>query len=241
MTQYEIENLPQSTAGKRMLARVSPVYDKSAFMKNFYEVVGKEFDKIHAYFETLREQNFTTQVTWGIKYLEHKYSIIPDESLTLEQRRERLKIRLSHKYPLNPAVLEKYALDNFDLETYLGESDAGYIDVYLETFKKREYEFIKWLLIERPAHLQLKCKVSPQIAESNINIGMADFIRGKVKVNYLPPPDGATVKICAGIMTFIRGTIRVGIAADDHAATVIPYCGMASFIGGFIRVGKAGD
>ena len=102
------------------------------------------------------------------------------------------------------------------------------------------YGWLRAVLIAK--NVRSHCKVRFHHYERTaLYFGIADFIRGKVKVNYLPPPDGATVKICAGIMTFIRGTIRVGIAADDHAATVIPYCGMASFIGGFIRVGKAGD
>lgn len=214
MTSYELEQLPQSPAGKRMLARVSPIYDYSAFMKRFYQAVGEEFDEIRNFFESLREQHFTTQVTWGIEYLEHKYSITPDKSLTLEERRERLKIRTSQKYPLNPAILEKYALDNFDLETFLDESETGYINIYLATFKQNEYSFVKWLLLERPAHLMLKCKLEPQIAESSLYLGMVNFVHGFCSVGYLPPDTQATIPVGVGIITYIHGFISVGKATD---------------------------
>lgn len=65
MTKYELDNLPQSPTGKRMLSRVSPIYDYSWFMKNFYNAIGTEWDKIRAYFTTFREQQFTQTVDWG--------------------------------------------------------------------------------------------------------------------------------------------------------------------------------
>ena len=240
MTNYDfLAQLLQSPTGKRMLARVSPIYDYSAFMKKFYQSVGEEFDELRKFFETLREQHFTTQVTWGIEYLEHKYSIVPDKSLTLEERRERLKIRTSHKYPLNPAILEKYALDNFDLETFLDESETGYINIYLETFKKKEFSFVKWLLLERPAHLILKCKVDTQIAESNIYFGIADFIGGTTSITYAPPDTSSHFELSAGIQTFINGNIGVGIAVDNHEDTANLFAGVHTYIRGTISVGIA--
>lgn len=157
MTGWEIDNIIDSPTGKRMLKRVSPVYDNSVFMKFFYEGVGSEYDKIRNYFLTLREQSFTKTVDWGIVLQERKYSIIPDDSLTLEERRARLKIKLQNKYPLNPAILERIARDDFNVKVKLDESSKpGYITIDAKNIGfQSAMKFIKWLIEEKPAHLML--------------------------------------------------------------------------------------
>lgn len=155
MTGWEIDNIVQSPTGKRMIKRVSPVYDNSVFMKFFYEGEGSEYDKVRNFFLTLREQSFTKTVDWGIELQERKYSIIPDNSLDLEERRARLKIKLQSKYPLNPAILERIAKDNFALDVYLNESKhPGYITFEVKSFNSAA-KFIKWLVEEKPAHLMI--------------------------------------------------------------------------------------
>lgn len=161
MTGWEIDNIIESPTGKRMIKRVSPVYDNSVFMKFFYEGVGSEYDKIRNYFLTLREQSFTKTVDWGIVLQERKYSIIPDDSLTLEERRARLKIKLQNKYPLNPAILERIARDDFNVKIKLDESSKpGYITIDAKNIGIQSVmKFIKWLVDEKPAHLMLWVKL----------------------------------------------------------------------------------
>ena len=159
MTGYELDNLPRSPTGKRMLSRVSPIYDYSWFQKNFYNAIGLEWDKIRAYFTTFREQHYTETVDWGINLMEHRYSIVPDPTLTLEERRARLKIRTAPRRPLNPGVLEKYALDTFDLRVYLSEEQVGHINLFLNHSNEQLTKFIKWLLVEKPAHLLLDAEL----------------------------------------------------------------------------------
>ena len=77
MTKYELDRLPETQTGQRMLARVSPIYDNSRFMKLFYDALGQEWEPLRKFFETLREQHFIETVDWGIEYLEHKYSLAP--------------------------------------------------------------------------------------------------------------------------------------------------------------------
>ena len=155
MAGYDLDRMPLTTAGKRMYARVSPVYDKSLFMKSWYDALGVDVGLIRRYYETLREQNFIPTVDWGIEYQEHKYSIVPDSTLSLEERRERLGIKAYRKYPLNPAVLEKTALDNYGLTCYLDEKKPGYIRIYIRHMTERGYKFFPYLIEEKPAHLAL--------------------------------------------------------------------------------------
>ena len=157
MTEYELSQLPASEFGKRGIKRVSPVYDKSFFYKKFLDAIGQDEDRIRYLFESLREQRFIQTVEeWGIKYLEMKYSVPIIRTDDLETRRARLGIKAFNKTPLNPAILEKYALDNYGLRTYLDESEPGIIGVNVNEIGGNLFKFIEWLLRERPAHLMLK-------------------------------------------------------------------------------------
>lgn len=155
----DLDKLPYSPTGKRMYSRVSPIYDDSYFMKWFYQAVGEEWDEAREIFLSLREQTFIERVTWGIEYLEHKYSVEPNPNLNLEERRARLKIRSHAKYPLNPAYLKKIAMDYWGLDCYFDETErAGYIFVTINNYYTPEkfQGMFDYLKKERPAHLELK-------------------------------------------------------------------------------------
>lgn len=227
--------MPQSPTGKRMLKRISPIYDNSIFMKCFVEGVGEEYDKIRTYFETLRDQSHTSTVTWAIEAQEHRYSIVPDDSLTLEQRRARLKIKLQAKRPLNPAILEKYAKDNYGIDIYLDEqSKPGIISITLEDYSKAA-KFIKWLLIEKPAHLDIlvtiyKCVKFP------LYVGIGQYRRGRISIGSLETVTRDADKIIdrLGDRTYIIERTKVTII-DDDGTSVIP---IAQFYPLFAGVGQ---
>lgn len=156
MTKYELDHMPKTATGKRMYARVSPVYENSLFMKRFYDALGAKWDKLREFFTSLREQHFIDTVDWGIEYLEHKYSLEPRPNLTLEERRARLGIKAREQRPLNPAVLERHIRDEFGLETYLDEDEPGYIHLIANWLSPTSWQkMIPWLVKEKPAHLVL--------------------------------------------------------------------------------------
>ena len=159
----DLDNLPTSPTGKRMLSRVSPIYDGSYFMKSFYQALGEELDEAREIFLSLREQTFIERVTWGIEYLEHKYSVEPNPNLSLEERRARLRIRSHARFPLNPAFLKKKAMEFWGLDCYFDETEkAGYIFVSINNYyePKKFKEMSEYLQKVRPAHLELKYRVS---------------------------------------------------------------------------------
>lgn len=228
MTEWEIENLPTSKTGKRMLKRVSPIYDNSIFMKMFYEGVGSEFDKVRAYFETLREQSFPHSVDWAIEYQEHKYSIIPDKTLTLQERRDRLKIKIQSKRPLNPAILEKYIADNYGEEVYLGEKEPGFITVDFDHFDKFP-KFIKWLLNEKPAHLMLKLVVHEEYL-APFYAGIGTFVSGRARF-----PQGEDVYKDRRQYVFDDGERKIIITPDEQVDLPL-YTGTGHFKFGRMRI-----
>lgn len=156
MTKYELERMPVTETGQRMYSRVSPIYERSRFMKIFYDALGAEWEPLRKFFMTLREQHFIDTVDWGIEYLEHKYSLEPRPDLSLEERRARLGIKARRHLPLNPGVMESHILDNYSLEVYLSEREPGYIHLFANWLTDLGWrKAIKWLVDEKPAHLVL--------------------------------------------------------------------------------------
>lgn len=142
-------------SSKRMLSFVAPIYEKSFWLRSFFDALGVDFDTLTKFFSTLRDQTHVPSVDWGIEFLERKYSIVPDRNLTLEQRRERLRIKASVHLPLNPAVIEKFSREHFGFECFLDESTPGFIHIIANHFTVDAPKFVTWLVEEKPAHLAL--------------------------------------------------------------------------------------
>jgi len=226
LTGWEIDNIIQSPTGKRMIKRVSPVYDNSVFMKFFYEGEGSEYDKVRKYFMTLREQFNTKTVDWGIVLQERKYSIIPDDSLTLEERRARLKIKLQNKYPLNPAILERIAHDDFNIDVTLDESSKpGYIVIDTkQTGVGKAMKFIKWLIEEKPAHLMLWAIIHKYV-KFPAYVGIGSHRYGKISIRHMDDvtisPNKTIVEL--GERKFIIEPGKVTVSqGDEEYSPVVP-------------------
>lgn len=156
---YNIDQFPTSETAKRMLKRVSPIYHDAYVAKWLYQVMGLEWDEVWQYVKELRDQIYTSRVTWGIEYQEHKYSITPDDSLSLAERRARLHRRRANKGPLNPAILEKHIRDSFDLETDIDESEPGILQIEFHKLTTFNIEALYNDLYNiKPSHLSLNIR-----------------------------------------------------------------------------------
>lgn len=101
-------NVPTTETGKRMLASVSPIYDRSYVARWLFEVMGIEMEEARQYIEELRLQAHPKTATWGLFYWEMRYHISIDESLPLETRRQKVMSKRWRYAPMNPARLEEY-------------------------------------------------------------------------------------------------------------------------------------
>ena len=157
MTKITLEQLPATTSGKRMIKFVSPVYENSFWYKSYLDALGADFDWLYKFFATFHLQHFTETVDWAIEFQERKYSIEPDPNLSLEQRRERLKIKAATYLPINPAILERIARVNHKFDCVLDESHPGFIRIVANRPPSPDANgFIPWLIEEKPAHLALE-------------------------------------------------------------------------------------
>lgn len=222
MSKFDIEKFPESKTGKRMVSRVSPVYQNSYVAKWLYQVMGLEMDEAKEIVESLREQAFTETVTWAIECQEHKYSIVPDESLTLEERRARLKRRTSQKFPMNPGVLEKYIKNNWDIVVDIDETvDYGYIYLnYLNDIPPTVNDMIKDLRRIKPSHLTLAHQIEREIrfdGDDTIRYGFANLVDGQVRLGIENPPD-AVLQYLTEAFTGSSGRRTVGAGPSELTA-----------------------
>lgn len=122
----DIDRFPTDRIAQRMMRRVSPIYGRSYLAKWLYQVMGAEMSDAWHCAEEVRAQAFVDTTTWGISYWEHRYTIEPDDTLSIEERRARIHAKRSRKYPMNPAVMEKIVGDVCGRDTAVVEHVAAY-------------------------------------------------------------------------------------------------------------------
>lgn len=154
-----LENFPTSPAAKRMLKTVSPIYDKSYIAKWIFQVMGLEIDEAWQFIEELRLQAFPETATWGIKYWEQRYNIPPDESLSIEERRQRVIIKRGKRSPMNPARIERIVRDVTGREDMVTEQNGEYtfyISILPGESTVDYQELIDTIKSVKPSHLAFK-------------------------------------------------------------------------------------
>ena len=154
-----LENFPTSPAAKRMLKTVSPIYDKSYIAKWIFQVMGLEIDEAWQFIEELRLQAFPETATWGITYWEQRYNIPPDESLSLEERRQRVIIKRGKRSPMNPARIERIVRDVTGREAIVTEENGTYtfhISILPGESTVDYQELIDTIKSVKPSHLAFK-------------------------------------------------------------------------------------
>lgn len=103
-------NIIKSPEGKRMLKTVSQdFYNHSYIALWLFEVMGREWDEASEWTKSLKYEAFPQSCTWSISIWEKAYGIVPDESLTLEYRRQRVLAKKIQRVPVNPETVRKVA------------------------------------------------------------------------------------------------------------------------------------
>ena len=154
-----LENFPTSPAAKRMMKTVSPIYDKSYVAKWIFQVMGLEIDEAWQFIEELRLQAFPETATWGITYWEQRYNIPPDESLSIEERRQRVIIKRGKRSPMNPARIERIVRDVTGREDTVTEQNGEYtfyISILPGESTVDYQELIETIKSVKPSHLAFK-------------------------------------------------------------------------------------
>lgn len=90
---------------QRIIDFVSPIYGKSYVGLWLYQVIGLALTDVCAFAQQLRYETNPYTADLLLDYWERQYGIIPDHSLTKEQRRNRIITRSQTRAPVNPARL----------------------------------------------------------------------------------------------------------------------------------------
>jgi len=104
---FDIEHFPTTETAKRMISRVSPIYDRSYVGKWLFEIMGFEMEEARILVKSLRDQCWLESCTWGMRYWEERYGIEVDETKDLEARRAAVIAKRGKKRPLSPAAFEE--------------------------------------------------------------------------------------------------------------------------------------
>lgn len=102
------EEIITSESAKRMVSRVSPIYDDAYVGLWVFQAIGIEYDKLWAILDSMPDQLFPESATWSIGLWEQRYGISTDESLNIDERRQAVIEMRAIPSPLTPARMEAY-------------------------------------------------------------------------------------------------------------------------------------
>ena len=140
MTDEELELFPTSESALKMLSYVTEGwYDRSYVGKWLYQVMGLEYDTAYTLAEELPLQFFPETATWGLCWHEIKWGLPVRENLSYDDRRRLIYQKRDTRYPIIPAIMEKYLTDAFGIPVYVSDiHDAGpygYVPEHPNVFK----------------------------------------------------------------------------------------------------------
>ena len=99
------EAILTSELGNIMLDMVAPIYALTLYVFN---AIGYVLEKETKFIEEdFKAQMFPQTATWGLVYWENEYGILPDNSKSLEQRRQYLLSIMYSSQPMTPSRLKQ--------------------------------------------------------------------------------------------------------------------------------------
>jgi hypothetical protein len=79
-----------SAAGARMRALLPPFYEEGGHLDEVLDSQGGELDLLKQAADSILEQNFARTATWGLDQWEDELGLVPDPSLSTEERQNRI-------------------------------------------------------------------------------------------------------------------------------------------------------
>ncbi|MDO5397201.1 MAG: DUF2313 domain-containing protein [bacterium] len=195
-----MQKILTSEQGRKAVNRVTHKYGDAEIMLHLFQCIGLEFDKHIGLTESVVSEVVPDTATWSISIWEGMVGLNPDDSLTLEERRQRIKDKRTIRSPQNPSILEailsNHVHANVRITENLGKNRFGvYIDGissvrYIEEAKKKLSEI-------KQAHMTYNLQCALKSTEVYLYTG--GFIQ-KYKVITLPVYDAVR-------RTYVRGAL----------------------------------
>ena len=181
-----MDKILESEAAQRIIDYVSDVYGESYVGLWLFQVIGIVIDDINTIIMGLFDEIFPETSEKLLPYWEKEYGIIPDDTLTIEERRANIKAKMQMMAPINPAKLENILSDTVEKEEMITEVTGsnkiiinviGYVD---DLTGMRE-------IIERlkPAHVIYEINTSDVIEEQfEIKYRIVESIHAMIPVTF---------------------------------------------------------
>lgn len=213
----DIERFPTNETAKRMMSRVSPIYGQAYVAKWLYQVMGIEMEEARHYFEELRSQSFPETATWGISYWEQRYGLPVDDTLSIEERRQRITAKRGLRAPMNPARIEQIISDLCKKPCAVTEDNKNYrfyISVYTDDVKINFDDIKNRIKKIKPSHLSssLNLQLYPM---SFINRKSFVFKQFDIKAKKEIKNQLATNNLFIGVKVRNSNSISGTIASDS--------------------------
>lgn len=234
---FDLEKFPENHVSKRMISRVSPIYERSYVAKWLYEVMGREVDDAETRFSELREQANPETATWGLCYWEQRYGIEVNESRSLAARRAAVISKRGTRAPMNPARIEEILSSMSGRKIRVEENVAPYtFRVYVENGEGFvDYDaIVRKLKKVKPSHLAFEVcfEVFTTAYIGTGYHGTAQRVAAKITGTLRPRELLSTTYAKAGLWSIrqqeaarIAGTLR----PKDHKATTYAPAGCAAY------------
>ncbi len=166
----EILRSPEARRMREMVTR--GFYDRSRIGLWLFEVIGREYDEMSDWSRNLRLEAFPQTCTWSIDIWEFVCGIVPDDSLPLTYRRERIMSKWLQRPPVSPARIEAVLSGLISAPVVVTENTAPYsfeVDVDVTDAVSTDMRpAVRTLRRIKPSHLSFEFRstaVSPMSAE----------------------------------------------------------------------------
>lgn len=225
---FDLEKFPENCVSKRMISRVSPIYERSYVAKWLYEVMGREVDDAEIRFSELREQANPETATWALRYWEQRYGIETNENRSLAARRADIIARRGARAPMNVARLEAMIRAMTGCETSVTDYIAPYtfgVRIIADGSEGIDIRKISEKLRKvKPSHLAYQIAISynpflPPCYVAAAPCGMAAFCTVRLPGNI--EPRAVTARgYATGAMSAARMRTTVELPAAIHPKNI---------------------
>ena len=168
------EEIITSPAAERFLTRVTPIYDNSLVGLYVFEAMGKEFDSVNQIIDELPAQLNPDTATWLLPLWERRYGIPTDTTLSLEERRRKIRLRrIRKKYTgaFNTHKVQQLAENLTGISARVVNHISAYtFAVYLAAMTTEEEELRKTIQQLKPSHYSFEIRYEQNVP-SEIGIG----------------------------------------------------------------------
>ena len=174
-----------SPKGRKFLGYVSPIYEQSVIMQAIMEAIGVEWNDIDRLTDEVFAQLFPQTATWGIVYWERLVGIPRNDSLSIEQRRERVLTRMQTRWPMTKERMEQLVrIFSQDKQAFIREFFDQYrFEVLFNLTQSVDLGTVYEIIEEaKPAHLSYSLVAGLRQGEKSIYVGSAMLVGEEITV-----------------------------------------------------------